>query len=132
MKIYKPQEKFRLPDRTLLANIFSNNDVSNDFLDKLSLFLGEIPPGEKSEIHLHPFVTQVTFVLRSNINILMKSSGELEPTTLKLSPHESVVTPVNTFFQLANESQDETCEVLYIVNPAFLFLLVKLDLQDAS
>ena len=99
--------------------------MSNDFLDKINLSIGEIPPSEQSEIHPHPFVTQVTFVLRSNINILMKSPDESDPTTLKISSHESVVTPVNIFFQLANESQSEACEVLYIVNPAFLFFLDK-------
>jgi len=122
MNIYKPAEKFLLPDKTWLRNIFSNNDVSNEFVDKLSLSIGEISPQTKSSIHIHPFVTQVTFVLEGEVVVLSKQFNSLKKSMETLEKDECIITEPNTFYQVENKSQ-RLSKVLYVVTPSFLFIV---------
>lgn len=116
----KPQNEMRLPDNTLLSSIFSNNDISNDFMSKLSLAKGRIEPGISSKIHFHPVITQTTYVLSGKLKVIMKGMEDQLPYVVALNAGESIITEPFTFFQLVNESEADS-EVLYIVNPAFIF-----------
>lgn len=91
-----------------------------NLLDGLSIAAGTIEPKLKSKIHIMPFVTQVTFVRQGELKVRMKSVQDEAPYTLLVKSGQAVVTESGTFFQLINESE-ESCEVLYIVSPAYLF-----------
>jgi hypothetical protein len=52
----------------------------------------------------------------------MKDPATPKPYTLTLAADESVVTAPRTFFQLANDT-GAPCRVLYIVQPAFVFVV---------
>lgn len=105
----------RVPDGTLVRTGLADPAVD------LSIAGGEIEPHTVSKIHLHPLVTQVTWVRSGTLTVRMKNAAAPAPYTLTLGPDESVVTRPGTFFQLANET-DAPCHVLYVVQPAFLFV----------
>jgi mannose-6-phosphate isomerase-like protein (cupin superfamily) len=122
-KIFKASDLFNVPDGTKVASLFSSTDLlSNAAASKesLSIAIGEIPPGTKSKIHVHPVVSQVTFVLDGAISIYMKDRFSSEKYKLEVKKNEAVLTQEGTFFQLVNES-DDICRVIYIVTPEFLF-----------
>jgi len=121
-QVIKPQDEILLPDNTFLSAIFSNNDISNEFMDKLSIAKGRIAASSSSKIHFHPIVTQVTYVLSGSLEVIMKNKKDKVSYKAYLNPGESIITEPNTFFQLVNNTTTN-CEVLYIVNPAFLFEL---------
>lgn len=91
---------------------------------ELSLALGEIPPNTVSKIHIHPVVSQLTWVVSGELTIKMKDPSDNAPYILDLKAEESVFTEAGTFFQLINNSS-ESCRVLYVVSPAFLFEINK-------
>lgn len=122
-KIFKASGFFNVPDGTKVASLFNSTDVSGNIAgpkEGISVAIGEIDPGTKSKIHVHPLVSQVTFVLDGAISIYMKDSTASEKYKLELKKDEAVMTEEGTFFQLINES-DEICRVMYIVTPEFLF-----------
>jgi mannose-6-phosphate isomerase-like protein (cupin superfamily) len=116
--IFRLGEAFLVPDGTLVREVLAGpHDVN------LSVAAGEIPPHTQSKIHLHPCVTQVTWVLSGALTVRMKvASASDSDFTLRLAPDESVVSRPGTFFQLINDG-DALCRVLYIVQPAFLFVV---------
>jgi len=67
-----------------------------------------------------PFVTQVTFVRKGKLRVRMKAQEDKSPYLLQLAADQAVLTGPGTFLQLINDD-DETCGVLYIVSPAYLF-----------
>ena len=108
----------RVPDGTLVRSAFAGGRGEAD----LSIAVGEIEPHSVSKIHLHPLVAQVAWVLSGALTVRMKDASAREPYTLTLAVDESVVTAPRTFFQLVNDT-GALCRVLYIVQPAFLFVV---------
>ena len=111
--VFAMGEPFRVPDGTLVSRFFHR-------LDDFSIAGGTIEPGTTSRIHVMPFVTQLTFLRSGELQVRMKSSRDPAPYTLALRPGEAALTERGTFFQLVNSTQ-KTCEVLYIVSPAYVF-----------
>lgn len=115
---------FTVPDGTRVAPLFNSSDIPGRLplssKEGISIAMGEILPGVKSKIHVHPLVKQVTCVLEGKICIYMKDCTSSERYRLELTKDEAVLTEEGTFFQLVNESEI-VCRVLYIVNPEFLF-----------
>jgi len=114
----------RVPDGTLVAPFLNSRDSTSglpfDLLDGFSIAAGTIESSSQSMIHVMPFVTQVTFVRRGELTVRMKATGDEKPYTLSLKHDEAIVTEPGAFLQLANESK-QSCEVLYIVSPAYVF-----------
>jgi mannose-6-phosphate isomerase-like protein (cupin superfamily) len=115
---------FKVSDGTIVYPFLNPKDMSQDLewdlLEGFSVAGGDIGPGITSKIHVHPIVTQVTWVVSGAITIKMKDSDHNEPYLLKLQPQQAVLTQPRTFFQLINEGK-ENARVLYIVSPAYLF-----------
>jgi mannose-6-phosphate isomerase-like protein (cupin superfamily) len=111
-------------DGTLVSPFLSSEDnqsgLPHNLLDGFSIAAGTIEPGLKSKIHVMPFVTQVTFVRQGELKVCMKAAQDDIPYTLIVKNNQAIVTESGTFFQLINETE-ESCEVLYIVSPAYLF-----------
>lgn len=116
----------RVPDGTLVAPFLNSKDSNSglpvDLLDDISIAAGVIEPGVSSKIHVMPLVTQITFVLQGKINICMKDALNDTPYSQTLGPQQAIITEPGTFFQLINDSA-KPCQVLYIVSPAYVFLL---------
>lgn len=125
-RVFETMKPFRVPDGTLVAAFLNSKDSMSGLpfglLDGFSIAAGTIEPGSKSKIHLMPFVTQVTFVRRGNLNVRMKASRDDAPYRLRVRPDQAVLTEPGTFLQLANDGE-RPCEVLYIASPAYLFVV---------
>lgn len=122
-KIFSVGEGFKVPDGTIVHSVLDPRIASrckSEWVDEVSLALGVIPANTTSKIHLHPLVTQATWILSGKLTVKMKDPKVKEPYALDLSQEQSVVTKPGTFFQLINSNSKE-CRVLYIVSPAFIF-----------
>ena len=123
-QIFKIEKSIMVPDGTVVYPFLNPKDCTSnlpwDLIDDFSITLGKIEAGIKSKIHVLPLVTQVTFILRGNIEGRMKDLTQREPFTLSLYPDQAVITRPGTFLQFINET-NEICYVLYIVSPAYLF-----------
>lgn len=127
---------FPVPDGTLVNPFLNPKDAMGglpwDLLDGLSIAAGQIDPGVTSQIHVHPYVSQVTVILSGRVDIIMKDPGNGDgPYTVELShPSPSggdgftsaaVLTSPGTFFQLDNANGSEPARVLYLVSPSYIF-----------
>lgn len=123
-QVFQLVEPYRVPDGTLVSPFLNCKDSMSrlpfDLLDGFSLAAGTIEPKTRSKIHLMPFVTQVTFVRQGNLRVRMKGPRDDDSYSLSVRTDEAVITEPGTYFQLVNDDQ-ESCEVLYIVSPAYLF-----------
>jgi mannose-6-phosphate isomerase-like protein (cupin superfamily) len=122
-QVFKVSEPYRVPDGTLVSPFLNCKDSRSglpfDLLEGFSLAAGTIEPKTRSKIHLMPFVTQVTFVRQGDLRVRMKGPRDEDSYSLSVRTDEAVITAPGTFFQLIND-ETETCEVLYIVSPAYL------------
>ncbi len=121
--IFTANKSFPVPDGTWVAPLLGPNVSEGGrtiWMDGFNMARGEIPAGIHSKIHVHPVVTQVTWVQSGKLTVKMKDPHSGEPYELNLTSGQAVLTEPGTFFQLVNSSK-ESCHVLYIVHPAFLF-----------
>ncbi len=122
-KIFTVGEGFTVPDGTIVhpaVDAMLASRACGTWVDDVSIALGKIPAGVTSNIHVHPVVAQVTWVLSGALTITMKDRTTAAPYHLELTANQSVWTQPGTFFQLSNPHR-QPCRVLYIVTPAFLF-----------
>lgn len=122
-KVFRVSDGFKVPDGTWVHSILdSQASFKGDlpFTEDISLALGTIPPHTESKIHIHPVITQVTWVIDGKLTVKMRDAKSGDTYVLNLHKEEAAVTAPMTFFQLINEG-DADCRVLYIASPAFLF-----------
>jgi len=127
---------FKVPDGTLVNPFLNPKDIMSglpwDILDALGIAAGYIEPGIVAEIHVHPFISQVTVLLSGSLDIHMKDFGNGDaPFTLQLrlpTPTEkpgfttaAVLAPPGTFFQIDNSRGSEPARVLYLTSPGYIF-----------
>ena len=132
----KDTEFFRVPDGTLVNPFLNPRDIVSglpwDLLDGFSIAAGVIEPGVLSEIHVHPFVTNVTLLISGQLQIHMKDPGTPDPRyTVDLrrprpasaSGYTTAATLASpgTFFQLDNSCGVEPAVVLYLTSPSYVF-----------
>jgi mannose-6-phosphate isomerase-like protein (cupin superfamily) len=125
-RIFKIGQMFEIPDGTKVSpflNPLDSNekDLSHRLLSGMSIAAGEIPPDVKSKIHLHPLVSQVTWVIEGQLQVWMKGPKDSAPYSLDLQAQQAVFTEPQTYFQLVNPSQSASGRVLYLVSPAYVF-----------
>ena len=125
-RLFTIENFVRVPDGTLVAPFLNSKDSNSglpaDLLGDISIAAGIIESGVRSKIHVMPLVTQITFVMQGTLEVYMKDSQIDEPYSKQLNAQQAVITQPGTFFQLINRSET-ACRVLYIVNPAYMFLL---------
>ena len=123
-RIFSIAPPFRVPDGTWVSPFLnakdSQSDLPFDLLDGFSIAAGIIEPLSCSRIHVMPLVTQVTFLRSGALTVKMKSAVIAEAYGLQLTSGQAVLTEPGVFFQLINNA-NQPCEVLYIVNPAYVF-----------
>jgi len=126
-KVFTVGSGFEVPDGTYVHSILDPLvmcGAAEAPQENLSLALGVIPPSTDSRIHLHPLVSQVTWVVEGNLAVKMKEPSIDKPYLLELQQHEAVLTKAGTFFQLINRGS-VPCQTLYVVTPAFIFVTDK-------
>ncbi len=125
-RIFKPGPLFQVPDGTWLSPFLnskdSESDLPFDLIDGFSIASGKIDAGSNSKIHIFPHVTQATYVLNGTLTARMKDNDNDAMYELELKEYQAIVSKPGSFFQLVNET-DLPCMVLYIVSPAYLFLM---------
>lgn len=124
-RIFRPRGFFTVPDGTEVSAFLNATDDSQDdvpwgALGDMSIAAGRIGAGVHSAIHMHPVVTQVTYLVSGRLGIRMQDDPAAEPYDLHLAPGEAVVVRPRTLFQLRNTS-DAAAEVLYLVSPSYVF-----------
>lgn len=130
-KIFEISSPFPVPDGTLLSPFLNSKDANSelpfDLLEGLSLAAGEIKPSQKSKIHVMPFVTQIIFVMRGNLTVITKAENDEEQQEVDLGPNQATIIKPNTFLQLNNPNEEDTCRVLYIVSPPYVYDVIDND-----
>jgi mannose-6-phosphate isomerase-like protein (cupin superfamily) len=126
-RLFEAVQFFPVPDGTRVAPVLNPYDanahsVRRDGLPGASLAVGELAPGCVSKPHLHPVVSQVTWVLEGAMLVRMKGPGDDQPYELQVSRGQGVLTEPMTFFQLVNPDAIHAARVLYVVSPAYLYL----------
>lgn len=123
-QIFTIPPPFQVPDGTLVSPFLNSKDCMSglpfNLLDGASLSMGTIKPHSKSKIHIMPHVTQITYVMRGNLEVQMKGQKDVSPYHLSLGSKQAVITEPGAFFQLINNTARK-CTVLYVVTPAYLF-----------
>jgi hypothetical protein len=127
---------FGVPDGTLVNPFLNPKDIMSglpwDILDGLSVAAGYLNPEVVSEIHVHPFISQVTVLISGTLDIHMKDPGntdapyklQLKVPPLTRKPGFSTVATLalpGTFFQLDNSLGSEPAHVLYLTSPSYIF-----------
>lgn len=131
------EEKFfEVPDGTFLHPFLNPKDIMSglpwDLLDGLSITAGQVNPGIKSEIMVHPYVTNVTVLLSGSIRIWMLEpfgSRKLYSHFLNISGYTgqkgfysvAVLAQPGTFLQLDNSEGAEPARMLYLSSPSYVF-----------
>jgi hypothetical protein len=117
-----------VPDATkvfpLLNCLDSTSGLPGNLLEDISLAVGEIEPARQSKVHIMPLVTQATLVLQGKLEVWMKDADQPEPYSLRLGAEQAILTRPGTFLQFRNHT-GLPCRVLYIVSPAYLFVMEK-------
>jgi hypothetical protein len=125
-RIIAPEVFFRAHDGTLVAPFLNCKDVLStlpfNFVNGFSIAVGKIEKRTDSKIHIHPVVTQATYVLSGRIDVTMKGRKDPVPYTLSIEKNCAALLAPDEFFQLKNPYDDD-CLVLYIVSPDYLFVM---------
>lgn len=126
-RIFRPRGHVTASDGTdvsafLNATDSSQGEVPWGALGQMSIASGRIGPRVHASVHVHPVVTQVTYVVSGELSVRMKDASAAEPYDLALQRGEAVVVEPRTLFQLRNDS-DAAAEVLYLVSPSYVFEL---------
>lgn len=122
--IFQPGQFFVVADGTSVAPLLNPFDanatgVPAELLGGASLAVGEIAPASVSQPHLHPLVSQVTWVLSGHLRARMRSA-DAAPYELDVAAGQAVLTEPMTFLQLANPDPQRPLRLLYVVTPAYV------------
>jgi len=124
-RVFQPRGYFTVPDGTQVSPFLNATDINQvdvpwGGLGQLSIASGRVLGRTHSAVHVHPIVTQVTYVVAGNLRVRMKDPESTDVYELTVPPGSAVVTRPGTLFQLVNDG-DDTVEVLYIVSPSYVF-----------
>ena len=126
-RIFEAGEYFTVPDGTDVSAFLNGTDVTQkdlpwEALGDVSIASGRVRAGVHSWVHVHPVVTQVTYVVGGQLTVRMKDVGEPGFYDNTITSGQAVVARPGTLFQLRNDA-DLDASVLYIVSPSYVFLM---------
>ena len=124
-RVFHPGNFFAVPDGTEVSAFLNATDstiaeIPSGVLEGMSIAAGRIAARTRSKIHVHPTVTQVTYVLSGDLTVKMKDPGEAQPYVLEVATGSAVISEPGVLLQLCNETE-RSVEVLYIVTPSYVF-----------
>ena len=126
----------KVSDGTLVNPFLNPTDAASGLpwwmLDNISIAAGCIGAGIVSEIHVHPYITQITVLVSGSLDIHMKDPESTDGRyTLRLMRPTSTekagfgiaatIASPGTFLQLDNSRGTEAAHVLYIASPSYVF-----------
>lgn len=125
-KVFTPRQYAQVPDGTLVSAFLNPFDSTGGMADtfaggQLGIAAGRLEPGVASRIHVLPLVTQITWVVRGHLRIVMQSPADPEPYTLLLDAGQAACTTPGELLQLANDQGATAVDVLYITSPAYVY-----------
>jgi hypothetical protein len=123
--VFKVGDAVVVPDGTSVYPIIGPRQLFEDKLPMfagMSLAMGELPPHTVSEIHIHPIVDHLTWVVQGELTVRMKGPEDENDYQFEVATEQLALTKAQTFFQLINNT-DRTVTTLYGVAPAFVFEL---------
>ena len=85
----------------------------------MSMAAGRVGPGVRSTIHVHPALTQITYVTAGTLTVLTRAPDESGPSRFQVPAGAATVTEAGALLQLCNE-EDQPVEVLYVTCPAYI------------
>ena len=126
-RVLEPTQFFALPDGTEVAPVVNPWDLnalglSLDCLPGTSVAMGRIAAGTATQPHLHPLVTQLTWLLEGRLRVRMKGARDAAPYELDLVAGQGALTEPMTFLQLVNPDAARIARVLYVATPAYVYL----------
>ena len=124
-RVFHPGNFFAVPDGTEVSAFLNATDstiaeIPSGVLEGMSIAAGRIAARTRSKIHVHPTVTQVTYVLSGDLTVKMKDPGEAQRYVLEVATGSAVISEPGVLLQLCNETE-RSVEVLYIVTPSYVF-----------
>ena len=87
--------------------------------DGFGLAAGKIRPGVTSAIHVHPVVTQYTYVAGGRLTVRTREPGDDAPREFPVEYGEAVRTDAGVPVQFANDT-DTDVHVIYVTSPAYV------------
>ena len=87
--------------------------------DGFGLAAGRIRAGVTSAIHVHPVVTQFTYVASGRLTVRMRAPGQDAPRQFGVERGEAVRTDAGVPVQFANDT-DTDVHVLYVTSPPYV------------
>lgn len=122
-RVFRPGGFVPAPDGTEVDAFLNPADARTARLpgmpEGLGLAAGRIGPGVTSAIHVHPVVTQVTYVVAGELTVRMRESEGVAPLECALGPGEAVVAEPGMPIQFANRTE-AAVHVLYVTSPAYV------------
>ena len=106
-RVFEPCSYFTVRDGTDVSAFLNANDVNQSdlpygSLSGFSIAAGRIGAHKRSWIHMHPVVTQVTYVVSGNLVFRMKGPEDSNTYPLQTKAGQAVVTRPGRLFQLQN------------------------------
>lgn len=87
--------------------------------NRVSVAAGRLLPAVASAIHVHPIVTQITYVVTGCLTVKTVESGQPTPNEFAAEAGAAVVTVPGQPVQFRNDTQADVT-VLYIVTPGYV------------
>ena len=87
--------------------------------NRVSAAAGRLRPGVASAIHMHPIVTQITYVVAGCLTVKAVERGQTNPHEFAVEAGAAVVTLAGDPVQFRNDTRADVT-VLYIVAPAYV------------
>ena len=123
-RAFSAHEFFDVPDGTQVGPVVNTGEMGLAFDESadgsMSIAAGQIRAGTSSQIHIHPLVTQVTYVISGALTITMQDAPGLPQYDIPVCAGQATLCEAGTAFQLNNPG-DGVAHVLYIVCPAYVY-----------
>lgn len=95
-RLFQPEQYYKVPDGTFVSPFLTATDANQaglprDLLGEMSIAAGRIDGGVASAVHLHPVVTQVTYLLSGELTVRMKAPDDSTPYALTLAAGQASI-----------------------------------------
>lgn len=123
--VFQPRGFFTVPDGTEVSAFLNATDTMErelpwTALGAMSIAAGRVRAKSESWVHIHPVVTQVTYLLAGELTLRMKETSDERAYDLELQPRQAAVALPGTALQLRNQGSVDA-DVLYLVSPSYVF-----------
>ena len=122
--IFQPESFVLAADHTEICAFLNPYDTRSGPLPDpaahgVSVAAGRIGPGVRSAVHVHPVLTQITYVTAGTLTALMRDPRGTEAYRVEVPAGAATRTDCGTLLQLCNET-DGAVEALYVSAPAYI------------